>query len=141
LSDTITDIYFEELYTGKWHLLVEALNENEAAVYSGETDVTVLEGTTTQVNLELHPTGEGTGNIYLYVTWGKSAWIDYVNNPIVVKDNTEYDLFGVGVSFVLKDEMNYKMWYTGLSYAGVSYVYYAYSEDGLSWEKYSETPV
>lgn len=141
LNETSADIFFEEVYAGKWHLLVEALNENGTAVYRGESDVTVLEGRTTEVNLVLSPTGEGTGNIYIYVTWGTSAWIDYINNPIVLKDNTVYDHYGVGVSFLLKDEDNYKMWYTGLSHSGISYVYYAYSEDGLSWEKFSETPV
>jgi predicted GH43/DUF377 family glycosyl hydrolase len=141
LTETSAEIYFEEIYAGKWHLLVEALNETGTVVYRGETDITILEGVTTEVNLVLSPTGEGTGDIYIYVTWGSSEWTDYINNPIVLKDNTTYDRYGVGVSFVLKDDMNYKMWYTGLSHSGISYVYYAYSEDGLSWTKYSEIPV
>jgi len=142
LEETSADILFEDVYAGKWHLLVEALNENGTVVYKGETDVTVLEGITTEVNLVLSPTGEGTGSIYIYVTWRtESEWTDYVNNPIIVKDNTIYDKFGVGVSFALKDDIVYKMWYTGLSYSGITYVYYAYSENGLSWTKHSETPV
>ncbi|HVO73713.1 MAG TPA: hypothetical protein VMT35_06795 [Ignavibacteriaceae bacterium] len=141
LTDSTADIFLEDIYVGKWHLLVEGLNENETVVYKGETDVTILEGITAQVNLVLSPTGQGTGSIYIYVTWGKEEWTDYLHNPIISKDDSEYDKFGVGVSFLLKDETNYKMWYTGLSYSGTSYVYYAFSENGLQWEKYGQSPV
>ena len=83
VTEISSDIFFENVLTGTWHLAVEALNKNGAAMYKGETDVTVREGVTTEVNLVLSPSGEGTGNIYIYVTWGtESAWIDYSGNPV-----------------------------------------------------------
>jgi hypothetical protein len=73
VSEISSDIFFENVLTGTWHLLVEALNKSGAVVYKGETDVTVLEGVTTAVNLVLSPSEEGTGNIYIYVTWGTKS--------------------------------------------------------------------
>ncbi len=144
LSDTTADITFNDLSAGGWHLKVDAADEENTVVYTGQADVNILAGITTQVYLTLEPTGAGKGNIYIFVNWGvpgNIGWIDFENNPIVVKYNTGYDLMGVGECYVLKDENNYKMWYTGLTTSGVGYGFYAFSSDGLNWTRYSSTPV
>ncbi len=144
LSDTTADITFNDIAVGGWHLKVDAADEENTVVYTGETDVNILAEITTQVYLTLEPTGAGKGNIHIFVNWGvplDTGWIDYENNPIIVKYNTEFDLLGVGECFVLKDDNDYKMWYTGLSNSGVGYGFYAYSSDGFSWTRYSQTPV
>ena len=144
LSDTTADLTLNEVAAGDWHLKVDAVDEENTVVYSGEAVVTILAGITTQVHLTLEPTGAGYGNIYIFVNWGVSAdtnWVDYEGNSIVVKYNNNYDIFGVGQCYVLKDDNNYKMWYTGLAANGVGYGFYAYSSDGLSWTRFSQSPV
>lgn len=77
LSDTTADVSFDLVTVGIWHLKVDAYDSTETIVYTGETDVNVLNGTTIQVNLTLIPTGNGYGNIYIFVTWGtgnSSSW-------------------------------------------------------------------
>ncbi|HMU43975.1 MAG TPA: hypothetical protein PKA80_11800 [Ignavibacteriaceae bacterium] len=143
LTDSTADITFEAIPVGVWHLKVDALNGDGDVVYTGETDVEVLDGVLVQVTLTLQPTGNGTGTIYLYVTWGTGSfgWIDYINNPILVKTGSTYDKFGVGQTFVIKDESGYKMYFSGLSDYGKTYVFLATSSDGLTWTRYSNLPV
>ena len=87
----------------------------------------------TSVNLTLIPTGLGTGSIYIYVTWGNTnlQWIDYVNNPILVSSNTNWDYAGVWQPKILYEDGTYKMWYLGLANSSVSNVGYAVSSEEL----------
>jgi hypothetical protein len=83
LSDTTADITFNDLAAGGWHLKVDAADEQNTVVYTGETDVNILAGITTDVYLTLEPTGAGFGNIYIYVNWGvpvTTNWVDYPYN-------------------------------------------------------------
>ena len=144
LSDSSADISFQSIPIGTWHLKIDAINKDSVVIYSGESDVKVQENVLTEVNLTLVPTGNGTGNIYISVTWGtsqNSKWVDHINNPVLSKYNTIYDNHGVGACFILKDNNNYKMWYTGISDNGLGFILYAYSDNGLNWTKYSKTPV
>ena len=70
LSDSTADLLLENVQAGEWHLKVDAKDSAEVILYTGETDVQVFAGFTTQVNLVLEPTGAGVGNIYIWVTWG-----------------------------------------------------------------------
>jgi hypothetical protein len=49
---------------------VNAKDSAEVVLFTGETDIQIFAGFTTQVNLVLEPTGAGFGNIYIWVTWG-----------------------------------------------------------------------
>ncbi len=85
LSDSTADILLNEIDAGTWHLKVDAEDDSGLVLYTGETDVQVFAGFTSQVYLTLQPTGSGTGSIYINVTWGvptNLGWIDYHNNPI-----------------------------------------------------------
>ncbi|MBK7379050.1 MAG: hypothetical protein IPJ03_08595 [Ignavibacteriales bacterium] len=143
LSGNDAEILLEEIPVGTWHLKVDALNEDTSIVYSGEADVTILESITAQVYLTLYPTGNGTGSIYIYVTWATSGsgWFDHPANPLLTKIGNSYDLYGVGHSYVLKDDENYKMYYSSLSDNSVTYIYLATSPDGLNWTRYSDMPI
>jgi len=142
LTETSADIFLEDIYSGKWHLLVEALNENETVVYKGETDVTVLEGITTEVNLVLFPAASGTGSIYIYVTWGSSSeWIDYKDNPVLKPFGNGYDNYGISQPVLLKEGSKYLMWYMTDAGSAVKYVFYAESEDGINWVRPLSSPV
>lgn len=52
---------------GMWHLKVDAIDDSGKVKYSGETDIEVMPGQTSQVSLELLPAG---GNIIIQVSWG-----------------------------------------------------------------------
>ena len=87
LSDSTADLLLNEIDAGTWHLKVDAEDDSGLVLYTGETDVQVFAGFTSQVYLTLQPTGAGTGSIYINVTWGvpvNFSWIDYQNNPLIV---------------------------------------------------------
>jgi hypothetical protein len=62
-SGTLNDIA-----AGTWHLKVDAIDDQGHIKYSGETNVEVIGGQTTQVSLQLNPT---TGSLEITVTWGQ----------------------------------------------------------------------
>lgn len=59
----------ENLITGTWNLTVNAYNSQDYIIYTGSTNVDVLAGLTTPVQLHLNPI---TGSIVVIVTWGNS---------------------------------------------------------------------
>lgn len=144
VSDTTADITFNDIAAGSWHLKVDAADEESVVVYTGETDVNILAGITTQVYLTLEPTGQGTGNIYIFVNWGvppNTDWIDYSGNPVLSSQNSYWDFNGVWQSKILFDEGIYKMWYMGLANNAVGCIGYAESVDGVSWTRPIPNPV
>src|SRR3990172_1728179 len=143
LSTTSADILFDEVQTGTWHLLINAKDSKGIVLYSGETEMTVQAGILTQVNLVLNPTGDGTGAIYIYVTWGQNytTWTDYIENPILSNLNSDYDYFGIAQPNIIKDENIYKMWFVGMVASGVKYVMYSESVDGKNWTRPYPGPV
>ncbi len=144
LSDSTADLLLDDIPAGVWHLLVNAEDSAGVILYKGETDVEILAGFITQVNLVLNPTGEGTGSIYIFVTWGTATtneWIDFNNNPILTSANTGYDNYGVAQPVVLLVDNQYKMWYMGDAGSAVKYVLYAESNEGVNWKRPSNQPV
>ncbi len=143
-SDTTADITFNDIAAGGWHLKVEAADEQNTVVYTGEADVNILAGITTDVYLTLEPTGAGFGNIYIYVNWGVPAntnWVDYGNNPIFRVNQIPYFTLGVSQAQIMYDENKYKMWFMNLYYSGYGDISYAESPDGISWHLASSNPV
>ncbi|MFZ1751622.1 MAG: hypothetical protein WAU01_15595, partial [Saprospiraceae bacterium] len=122
---------------------VDAEDDSGLVLYTGETDVQIFAGFTSQVYLTLSPTGSGTGSIYISVNWGvpiNNNWIDYQNNPILVPANNVYDYQGISQSKVYYDGSKYMMWYIGLS-NGRGYTLYAESLDGINWVRPVQSPV
>ena len=142
-SDSTADISFQNIPVGTWHLLVNAEDGNGVVVYSGQSDVEVVEGTTTSVSLTLVPTISGTGSIYIYVTWGtlNTAWSDYPDNPVLVNNSNVWGPYGIGNPKILIDSNEVKMWFKYMDYNGLSYVGYATSKDGIEWSINSSGPV
>jgi len=68
---------FTNVAVGTWHLRVDAQDSSNVVRYSGETDVEVFPGQTTQIELELLPT---SGNIEIHVTWGSIGNIVFPDN-------------------------------------------------------------
>jgi predicted GH43/DUF377 family glycosyl hydrolase len=144
LSDSTADLLLNEVAVGRWHLKVDAENDSGLILYTGETEVEVFAGFTSQVYLTLQPTGAGVGSIYINVTWGvpgNFSWVDYQNNPILVSSGNYFDYYGISQPVVIYDQNVYKMWYYGDSGGGQTYILYAESNDGINWIPYSGNPV
>ena len=139
-SDSTADILLENIDAGEWHLKVDAEDDSGLVLYTGETEVQIFAGFTSQIYLTLNPTGSGTGSIYISVTWGvpiNYSWIDYINNPLIVPVGNTYDNLGVAQPVVIYDSGLYKMWYHGLGRVDgqpwKTYVMYKESVDGINW--------
>jgi predicted GH43/DUF377 family glycosyl hydrolase len=139
-SDSTADILLNEIDAGPWHLKVDAEDDSGLVLYTGETDVQIYAGFTSQVYLTLSPTGSGTGSIYINVTWGvpiNNSWIDYNYNPLIVPNGNIYDNLGLFHPVVLYENGLYKMWHHGLGRATgqtwKTYIFYRESNDGINW--------
>ncbi len=116
------------------------MNDSMVVLYTGETDITILAGFTTPVNLTLHPTGQGTGSIYIYVSWGGTpvnfTYVDNPSNPVLSGGNNSHDYYGIAQPVILYDEGKYKMWYYGDGGSARKYVLYAESQNGINWKRH-----
>lgn len=143
-SDSTADILLDDILSGQWHLKVDAEDDSGLVLYTGETDVQIYAGFTSQVYLTLSPTGSGIGSIYIHVTWGVPIvynWMDYLQNPILAKSNQWWESLGVSQAKVLFDNGQYKMWYNAMSGGPFVVTCYATSPDGLVWTKSNANPV
>lgn len=141
LSDTTADLTLQSIPIGIWTLKVEAFDTAGVVKYSGQTDVTILEGMITQVSLTLLPTSTGLGSIYIIVNWGNSSWTDHQGNPILSYLNNNYDYLGIAQPQVIYDGSKYRMYYVGVVASARKFVLYAESNDGISWFRPFNTPV
>ena len=151
LSGSTADLILENIQAGEWHLSVDAKDSAEIVLYTGETDVQIFAGFTTQINLVLQPTGAGVGNIYIWVTWGTgipSAFgkaIDFdgegdyastFNNPYLPTENGTLEAWvkvrsivppvgtnNIGDAFISKNEEKWN--------PGDFYVFFEYSDGFL----------
>ncbi len=142
-SDSTADISFQNISVGTWHLLVNAEDESGAVIYTGQSDVQVVEGATVSVSLTLVPVTSGTGNIDIYVTWGNtySMFTDYFNNPIFNTTNNPSNPNAVSEVKMIYDNGIYKMWYLCTYNSGRGNIWYAESQDGINWTNKSNAPV
>jgi predicted GH43/DUF377 family glycosyl hydrolase len=137
-SSNSTSMYFDNLEIGIWNINVDAINSDGIIIYTGQTSVEVKPGATTPITLQLNPT---KGSILLMITWPSiSNYIDYNKNPILTRFNNQYDDKGIAQSIIFQSSNKFLMWYTGLSSVG-SYIFYAESEDGIKWNRPSNSPV
>lgn len=144
LSDSTADILLNEVAAGEWHLKVDAEDDSGLVLYTGETDVQIFAGFTTQVYVTLNPTGVGTGSIYIQVIWGvplNQSWLDCQNNPLLESSNNYFDYYGVATPQIIFENGLYKMWYLGVASSATKYVLYAESNDGINWTRPINHPV
>lgn len=144
LSDSTADILLEDIQAGEWHLKVDTSDSANVVLYTGETDIMIFAGFTTQVNLVLQPTGVGTGNVYISVTWGiqpPGNWLDFPGNPIFSPSGNYWDYSGVSQPKIIFEDNIYKMYYVGQGIAYSGYIGYAKSVDGINWNRPLSGPV
>lgn len=74
-------------------------------------------------------------------------WIKYADNPVMDISKTQWDSLGVETVTVIIDvdappSARYKMWYAGVTQTSFRYdIGYAFSPDGIHWEKYPDAVV
>jgi predicted GH43/DUF377 family glycosyl hydrolase len=144
LSDSSAEVTFEKIEVGAWHLRIDAKNIQGNIIYTGETEVTILENITVEVNLILEQVSNGIGDVHINVTWGtiKNSWIDYQVNPIFTIYNSPANpTGGVSEAKVLFEDNKYHMWYLNTYNSGRGNVGYAESADGINWYSVTDSPV
>ena len=144
ISDSTADVSIPAIQTGTWHLKVDAKDNNGTILYTGSTDVQVQESIIVQLNLTLNPVTTGTGSIYIFVTWGtinSSHWIDYGGNPILTRNNNPSLPNAVSEAKIIFDNGIYKMWYEAIYDGGQASIWYAESQNGISWNTIGSGPV
>ena len=144
LTDSqMIEISFNDIISGIWSLKIEALDKDSLAIYHGIADIDVKPSEITSTTLQLIPVDENLGGIVVDVYWEPLLynWFDHPQNPLLQKLNSNYDSYGVLQAYVFKDENDYKMYFTGAYQNSVTYVFFAKSTDGLSWERVGTTPV
>ncbi len=140
IDDSLDYLSFEAVPIGEWHLNVDANNSEGKIIYSGESDITIIEDETIDVYLTLTPAGSSTGSIRIFVNWD-NKWIDFYKNPVLTPtDNPDY-LYAVTQPKVLYDNGIYKMWYLNLYSSARTNAWYAESSDGMNWHNVQNQPV
>lgn len=113
-NDTSATILFEQIAVGTWKVKVDAKNENGLIIYTGQSEIIVLENTVSQVNLVLSPVSSGVGSVQINVTWETNleSWIDLETNPVLSKPNNSSIIYGIHTPKILRDNGKYYMWYS-----------------------------
>lgn len=143
LSDNTAEIQIAELVAGTWHIKIEALDSNNNELYAGESEITINPGEISPLAIRLNPVADNLGGIYIYTTWDDLPfnWFDHPVNPILQKDGSQLDIYGISNSIIFYEDSSYKMWYAGVAEGGKTYIFYATSNNGLTWNKYSNQHV
>ena len=134
ISGNSATLNFTNVAAGTWHLKVNADDNNDKVLYSGETDIIIQSGVTTKVNLNLMPVKNSTGSIIITVNWGSANanWIDYPSNPVFVVADSNSP-FGETSPKILVEDSVMKMWYRQQGASGHSTIGYAVSNNGINW--------
>jgi hypothetical protein len=76
------------------------------------------------------------------VVFGQASWKKYNNNPVLTKGTSQYDAIAMGQPTCLYENDTIRMWYAAVGADMKARICYAWSLDGITWEKYnSATPV
>lgn len=140
-SDSSASIIFEQMPVGKWKINVDAKNQDNQILFTGQSEVDILENVLSQVSLVLKPVLTGVGSVQIFISWGStpsSGWIDYENNAVLMR-STFIEANGVAQPQVFKIDEKYYMYYGALT--NISRVCLATSYDGVVWTKYGSNPV
>ena len=140
-NQPVLELLIDDLPIGNWQISLEAFNEEGEKIYEGQTGVEIIENTTVLAEIDLVRTGN-TGSVLIVVKWpGQSRFIDYNNNPVLMRATDSWDRYGVYEPIVVKDDDYYHMWFTAYERGDVSYIMYAKSIDGINWFRPTFTPV
>jgi predicted GH43/DUF377 family glycosyl hydrolase len=141
-SDTSASILFEQIAIGTWKVKVDAKNESGQVLYTGQSEVVVLENSVSMVNLVLSAVSSGVGSVQINVSWGTtiSGWYDYENNAVLTGSSNSFDSGGVGQPRVYKMNGKYYMYYLAIK-GSMGTIGLATSLDGITWEKFGSNPV
>lgn len=81
-------------------------------------------------------------NIGLATSSDGISWTKYTGNPVLSPGTgSDWDVKDVEAPTVIFDGNTYKMWYAGMNSSNDIQIGYAYSTDGITWQKYVNNPV
>jgi predicted GH43/DUF377 family glycosyl hydrolase len=145
VTDSTAELLVDGVPEGTWHLKVDALNNNNVVIYTGEADVIVQANFISQVNLTLNPTSTGLGSVKITVNWGTTPvnsylFKDFSQNPLIVPTGINYDV-DIRNPNVIYDGGKFKMYYTSMGFGARGGVSYAESIDGLNWTRPYANPL
>jgi predicted GH43/DUF377 family glycosyl hydrolase len=135
-NDTTAVILFDKIAVGTWQIKVDAKNESGQTVYTGQSEVIVLEGTVSMVNIVMAPVATGVGSVQINVSWGQPAgqrWVDFEFNAVLSKSSNPHENVGVSQPRIYKINDKYYMYYQMIG--RISAVGLAISADGVVWSK------
>jgi predicted GH43/DUF377 family glycosyl hydrolase len=70
------------------------------------------------------------------------TWEVYSSNPVLSPEAGKWDAYTVLAPYVIRENGQYKMWYTGCATAQLLYrIGYATSSDGINWARHTSNPV
>ncbi len=135
-----TSIRFDELAAGSWRMAVELRTESGGVLYSGSTQLTIVDSKTLSVSVSRSPTT-------LNFAWRQpgNKWKQYAANPVLNRGEDDWDAetYYMNDPVVLKIGGLYHMWYSSGENRSVSHsetenfwIAYATSSDGITWKKH-----
>jgi hypothetical protein len=132
--DSLLTYSFSRVPVGKWDLLVNAMNGGGSLLYSGQRQVLIQENATSIWNMSF---SLAPPSIQLTLDWGShpTDWIDFANNPILRKSQSDNFSDGIMIPQLLLQNGQYKMWFTyyGQTQNVSQWIGYATSYDGIEW--------
>ncbi len=135
-SDTTAELTFTEIPIGKWNLKIDAFGENDSLLYTGETDITIVERKIIDVSLTLYEVSKSTGGVHINIKWGNTSyWIfnDCTSNPVFYFADSSINYVGNAQAKIIYDNGKYKMFYNNLYNGHHITIGYAESNDGTNW--------
>ena len=98
VGSSTAELTLNNLPVGVWHLEVDAKDQDGVVRYTGETDVTILEGEVTDVTLVLYPVSGGTGGIHILVDWEGEQAIFLILDEDVLDNGLHFNSDGGSIS-------------------------------------------
>ncbi len=141
LPDSSALIKFDNVPIGLWKVNIEGRDLNEVLLYSGESEVTIVENNVTTISVFMIPVTTGVGSISINIIWGNppgtSRWTDFESNPILTKSLIQGFQTGVTLPKLLFMGEQYFMWFS--TTYGKGGVGLAKSYDGKVWSEVNKT--
>lgn len=145
MDDTTAEVTVSGLAEGTWHIKVDAFNQNNVLLFTGEADVNVISDQITGVDLTLTQVSSGVGGIRIRVRWvalpdTSYPFKEYTLNPVLTHSfyNVYYDAVN---PVIIDDGTKYRMYYAAVGVAADSRIYYAESVNGYDWSSPVTTPI
>ncbi len=70
VNDTNAVILFDQVAVGLWKVQIDAKNDQGQIIFTGQSEVSVIEGMVVSINIVLNPVATGMGSVQINISWG-----------------------------------------------------------------------